>query len=65
MQINKHANTLGPVTVGEALLGAAMRESADMLVMGAYGQNRFRELVFGGTTRYLLDEGGLPILMAH
>ena len=65
VQINTLAIPLGSVTVGEAILGAAMRESADMLVMGAYGHNRFRELVFGGTTRYLLDEGGLPILMMH
>ena len=65
VQINTHANTLGTVTVGKALLSTAMRESVDMLVMGPYGHNRFRELVFGGTTRYLLDEGGLPILMAH
>ena len=50
VQLNTLSIPLGTVTVGEAILGAAMRESADMLVMGAYSHNRFRELVFGGTT---------------
>lgn len=60
-------NTVAPdtVTVGEALFGAVRRVSADMLVMGAYSHNRFRELVFGGTTRYILDESGMPVLMTH
>ncbi|NKB60118.1 MAG: universal stress protein [Alphaproteobacteria bacterium] len=52
-------------TVGEAILGAARHESADLLVMGAYSHNRFRQLVFGGATRYILDEGAMPVLMTH
>jgi nucleotide-binding universal stress UspA family protein len=37
-----------------------------MLVMGAYGHSRFREMVLGGVTRGVLDApADLPILMAH
>ena len=53
------------ITVGEAILGAVRHESADLLVMGAYSHNRFRELVFGGATRYILDESAMPVLMTH
>lgn len=40
-------------------------KSADMLVMGAYGHSRFIEAVLGGTTRNLLEQADIPVLMAH
>jgi nucleotide-binding universal stress UspA family protein len=51
--------------VGEALLDAAGRAKADLLVMGAYGHARFSEWVFGGATRHVLEHAKLPILMRH
>lgn len=51
--------------VGEALLDAAARANADLLVMGAYGRNRFSEWVFGGATRHVLEHAGLPVFMRH
>ena len=38
---------------------------ADMVVMGAYGHSRFREAVFGGATRYMLEQAGVPVFMSH
>ena len=38
---------------------------ADLLVCGAYGHSRMREMVFGGVTRDLLAECGIPLLMVH
>lgn len=38
---------------------------ADLLVMGAYGHSRFREAVFGGATRSMLEEATVPVMMAH
>lgn len=55
----------GSVTIGEALLGAVRHDSADFLVMGAYSHSRVRELVFGGATRYILDDSAMPVLMTH
>jgi nucleotide-binding universal stress UspA family protein len=49
----------------EALLGAAHDVAADLLVMGAYGHSRVRELVFGGLTRQVLAECVLPVLLVH
>jgi len=38
---------------------------ADMLVMGAYGHSRLREAILGGTTRNMLENATVPLLMAH
>lgn len=50
---------------GEALLNAAAETGADLLVVGAYGHSRLRELVMGGVTRTLLRSMTLPVLLSH
>lgn len=47
---------------GEVLLSQASAEGADLLVMGAYGHTRLRELVFGGATRFVLHAAAMPVL---
>ena len=47
---------------GAVLLAQAAAHAADLLVMGAYGHTRLRELVFGGATRHVLREATLPVL---
>ena len=37
----------------------------DLIVMGAYGHSRLRELALGGATRTLLEAMTVPVLMAH
>jgi nucleotide-binding universal stress UspA family protein len=38
----------------------------DLLIMGAYGRSRMREFLFGGVTRYFLEDCPRPaLLMAH
>jgi nucleotide-binding universal stress UspA family protein len=49
---------------GEILLAQAGAQSADLLVMGAYGHARLRELVFGGATRQVLRDATLPVLFS-
>jgi nucleotide-binding universal stress UspA family protein len=48
-----------------SLLQETYRRDADMLVMGAYGHSRFREIVFGGVTRDIVAECALPVLLMH
>ena len=56
------ANNIG--TVG--LLSAAAEEcGADLLVIGAYGHSRLRELIFGSCTEALIREVDRPILLMH
>jgi len=51
--------------VGALLLSRAADEDADLLVMGAYGRSRLRELVLGGATRHVLDHMTVPVLLSH
>ncbi|OFA03643.1 universal stress protein [Duganella sp. HH101] len=53
------------MNVGEALLSLSADLGADLLVMGAYGHLRWREMVLGGVTRTLLESMTLPVLMSH
>nr|WP_237331736.1 universal stress protein [Ralstonia syzygii] len=53
------------VMIGELLLSRAADFNADLLVMGAYGRTRLRELILGGVTRTLLASMTVPVLMSH
>lgn len=50
---------------GEALLMRAKDLGAGLVVLGAYGHSRLREYVFGGATRYVLQNIDVPVLMSH
>jgi nucleotide-binding universal stress UspA family protein len=49
---------------GAALLEAAAAEGADLLVMGAYGHSRLREIVLGGATREVSRDARIPVLFS-
>jgi nucleotide-binding universal stress UspA family protein len=55
----------GGKDVGRLLLSQAAAFGADLLVMGAYGHTHLREWMFGGVTRTILYEAGLPVLMSR
>ncbi|BBK37903.1 universal stress protein A [Allostella sp. ATCC 35155] len=50
---------------GSTLLATAAAIEADLLVMGAYGHTRWREMVFGGATAHVCRHMTLPVLQAH
>lgn len=50
---------------GESLLAFAAEKGSDLIVMGAYGHSRFREILLGGVTRTALRSSPLPLWMAH
>jgi nucleotide-binding universal stress UspA family protein len=50
---------------GEILLARAVADGADLLVIGAYGHSRWREMVLGGATQHVLHHAKIPVLMAH
>lgn len=50
---------------GNALLSVAQDLSSDLIVMGAYGHSRFREILLGGATRTILESMTVPVLMTH
>ena len=51
--------------VGAQILSRAADIGADLIVMGAYGHARVREMVLGGATRSLLEAMTVPVLMSH
>ena len=52
-------------TAGEALLNFADTHNFDLIVAGAFGRKGFREIMLGGTTKYMLEHAHIPIFMAH
>lgn len=53
-------------SIEQTIATEVARHGADLLVLGAYSHSRVREFLFGGVTRYFLeDEGAPPLLMTH
>jgi nucleotide-binding universal stress UspA family protein len=50
---------------GDELIDFAVRQDADLIVLGAYGHSRLREWILGGVTRDLLDRSPVCCLMSH
>ncbi len=55
----------GKKSAGETILAKAEELGCDLIVKGAYTQSRLRQMIFGGTTRHILANAKLPLLMAH
>jgi nucleotide-binding universal stress UspA family protein len=53
------------IGVGNVLLSRAADLGADLIVMGAYGHSRVREMALGGATRHVLEQLTVPVLMSH
>jgi nucleotide-binding universal stress UspA family protein len=58
-------NIADDISVGETILSAISDNGAELLVMGAYGHSRTRELVFGGVTREIIGAMTCPTLFSH
>ncbi len=65
VQVEVQLLSSGGKDVGPLLLSQAAAFGADLLVMGAYGHSQVREWMFGGVTRTVLYEAGLPVLMSR
>ena len=51
--------------IGISLLAQASANQAGLIVMGAYTHGHYRQFLFGGVTRYVMEHAGIPILLAH
>jgi len=52
-------------TAAAQLEKAADDVGAGLIVAGAYGHSRFRELILGGVTQYLLKQSARSVLLSH
>ena len=50
---------------GASLLAQASASQAGLIVMGAYTHGHYRQFVFGGVTRHVMQHAGAAVLMAH
>ncbi|MBU4583170.1 MAG: universal stress protein [Proteobacteria bacterium] len=50
---------------GKALLNFIREGTVDLLVMGAYGHNRLRELLVGSTTSSIIRKSTIPVLLTR
>lgn len=55
----------GKESTGQALVEAAGKNGADLLVMGGYGHNYWRETLFGGVTAFVRWHANIPVLLMH
>lgn len=60
-----HADVSDGGNVGEQLLARADAYDCDLLVMGAYSRARWREMLLGGVSEYILHHLDRPVLMSH
>jgi len=52
-------------STGRTIINYADEFGHDLIVMGAYGHARWREIVLGGATRTILKDTKVPVLMSH
>ena len=50
---------------GQAILEHAKQMDAQLIVAGGYGHSRFREQIFGGVSKELIQNIQFPVLFAH
>ena len=53
------------INVGDTILSRLADLGCDLLVMGAYGHSRLREVVLGGVTRTMFKSMTVPVLMSR
>ena len=49
----------------EGIVEHAENSKTDLIVMGAYGHTKVRELVVGSTTAYVTNHAPCPVLLAR
>jgi nucleotide-binding universal stress UspA family protein len=49
----------------QRILEYAERQQADLIVMGAYGHTRIRELILGSTTTHVIRKSEVPVLLTR
>lgn len=63
--ITVHEYVSGRKKTSDAIIERAREQTSDLIVMGAYGRNRWNERFFGGTTQDMIRQQDLAVLLAH
>ncbi|MBA1159080.1 universal stress protein [Microvirga mediterraneensis] len=62
---NVHVEGAGKESIGQRIAVRAIELNADLIVAGAFGYPRWREMILGGVTQHLLAEASIPILLSQ
>jgi len=54
-----------PGKEGEKIIEFIKEDAVELMVMGAYGHNRLREMLLGSTTSLVIQKSPIPILLTH
>jgi nucleotide-binding universal stress UspA family protein len=54
-----------PGKEGEEIISFIQEGAVELIVMGAYGHNRLRELLLGSTTTHVINKSPIPVLLTH
>jgi nucleotide-binding universal stress UspA family protein len=65
IQSDVHWRPSNEEPIAEAILDCAESMGSGMIVAGAFGHNRVREVLLGSVTRELLEKSSLPLLLSH
>lgn len=63
--VNLQQYPSGGKEIGDCIQKHSAEAGADLVVMGAYGHSRMRQAIFGGTTRSLIEQADMPVMLAH
>jgi nucleotide-binding universal stress UspA family protein len=64
-RVNVDRVTSNGASIAQAILGYAIQSRSDLLVFGAYSHGRLRQRLLGGTTRTLLAQMPVPVLVSR
>lgn len=65
VNVEVHVDRAAQNDVGNEILSRAADFGADLIVVGAYGHSRFREMVLGGASRTIMDSMTVPVLLSN
>lgn len=65
VEANIVASNSDDLSTGAAIMRDAKKRNVDLLIMGAFSHSRFREMLLGGVTTFMLDHAEIPVLMVH
>ena len=50
---------------GYTIYESALEVNAELIVMGAYGHSRFKQIMLGGSTKFLIENSTLPLFVSN
>ena len=65
IDVNIQVSRNSAESTGDTILAFAESHSHDLVVMGAYGHSRWREIILGGATHSIIKHLKVPVLMSH